>query len=131
MYDRHVRTPIHLTGDPDADAESWGKRLAGPAVDAAPAAKALAGLGTMRSLEVLLEGTSLPDGMSRGIAATAVGSHPLASAARERLEELLRDPSEYVASAARGALELVVPAAYVVVVRSHQGPERATGQRHP
>jgi hypothetical protein len=99
-----VRTPIHLTGDPDVDAELWGRRLAGPSVDAAPAAEALAGLGTMRSLELLLEATRLPDGMSRGIAAAAVGSHPLASAASSRLEELLRDPSEYVVSAARGAL---------------------------
>lgn len=99
-----MRTPIHLTGDPDVDAGVWGSRLAGPSVDAAPAAKALAGLGTMRSLELLVNATRLPDGMSRGIAADAIGSHPLALAASERLEELLRDPSEYVVSAARRAL---------------------------
>ncbi len=99
-----MRTPIQLTGDPDVDAELWARRLAGPSADAAPAAEALVGIGTARSLELLVNATRLPDSMSRGIAANAMGSHPLASAAAERLEELLRDPSEYVASAARSAL---------------------------
>ena len=99
-----MRSPIQLTGDPDVDAELWARRLAGPSADAAPAAEALVGIGTARSLELLVDATRLPDAMSRGIAANAMGSHPLASAAAERLEELLRDPSEYVASAARSAL---------------------------
>ena len=99
-----MRSPIQLTGDPDVDAELWARRLAGPSADAAPAAEALVGIGTARSLELLVNATRLPDSMSRGIAANAMGSHPLASAAAERLEELLRDPSEYVASAARSAL---------------------------
>lgn len=102
-----MRSPIQLTGDPDLDAELWARRLAGPSADAAPAAEALAGLGTARSLQLLVEATRLPDSMSRGIAATALGSHPLASAAAERLQELLRDPSEYVASAARSALSVM------------------------
>jgi hypothetical protein len=99
-----MRSPIQLTGDPDVDAELWARRLTGPSADAAPAAEALVGIGTARSLELLVNATRLPHSMSRGIAANAIGLHPLASAAAERLEELLRDPSDYVASAAQSAL---------------------------
>jgi hypothetical protein len=56
-----MRSPIRLTGDPDVDAELWADRLSGPSADAAPAAEALAGLGTARSLQLLVDATRFPD----------------------------------------------------------------------
>lgn len=100
-----MRSPIHLTGDPDVDADRWAPRLAGSVDDAQAAAAALVGLGTPLSLRHLLDATRLPGWTARLVAVGAIRAHPLGATAAARLEELTRDPAEYVAARARETLE--------------------------